>query len=61
MKKLFVTAAVVVMAMTAMAQTTNYEVRWANHPISCKGGTYGYRQRLQRTLVKVQIHYSSME
>ena len=32
MKKLFVTAAVALMSMTAMAQTTNYQVRWANHP-----------------------------
>ena len=36
MKKFFVTAAVALMAMTAMAQTTNYEVRWANNPEDAK-------------------------
>ena len=36
MKKLFITAAVALMSMSAMAQKTNYEVRWANHPEDAK-------------------------
>lgn len=36
MKKLFITAAVALMSMSAMAQTVNYQVRWANHPEDAK-------------------------
>lgn len=36
MKKFFITAAVALMSMSAMAQKTNYEVRWANHPEDAK-------------------------
>lgn len=36
MKKLFITAAVAIMSMSAMAQTVNYQVRWANHPEDAK-------------------------
>ena len=36
MKKLFITAAVALVSMSAMAQKTNYEVRWANHPEDAK-------------------------
>ena len=36
MKKIFIIAAVALMSMTAMAQTTNYNVRWANHPEDAK-------------------------
>ena len=36
MKKLFITAAVAIMSMSAMAQNVNYQVRWANHPEDAK-------------------------
>lgn len=36
MKKFFITAAVALMSMSAMAQTVNYQVRWANHPEDAK-------------------------
>lgn len=36
MKKLFITAAVALMSMSAMAQNVNYQVRWANHPEDAK-------------------------
>lgn len=36
MKKLFITVAVALMSMSAMAQTVNYQVRWANHPEDAK-------------------------
>lgn len=36
MKKIFVSMAVALMSLSAMAQTTNYEVRWANHPEDAK-------------------------
>lgn len=36
MKKFFITAAVALMSMSAMAQNVNYQVRWANHPEDAK-------------------------
>lgn len=36
MKKLFITAAVALISMSAMAQNVNYQVRWANHPEDAK-------------------------
>ena len=36
MKNLFITAAVAIMSMSAMAQNVNYQVRWANHPEDAK-------------------------
>lgn len=36
MKKIFITAAVALVTMSATAQTTNYNVRWANHPEDAK-------------------------
>ena len=36
MKKFFITAAVALMSMSAMAQTVNCQVRWANHPEDAK-------------------------
>ena len=36
MKKIFITAAMAIMSLTAMAQTTNFQVRWANHPEDAK-------------------------
>lgn len=36
MKKIFITAAMAIMSLSAMAQTTNFQVRWANHPEDAK-------------------------
>lgn len=36
MKKIFISVAMAFMSLSAMAQTTNYEVRWANHPEDAK-------------------------